>query len=266
MKRGSTPKGFTIVETLIFLAVSSVILVSALVLVGGSQSKTQFNTAMNDVSEQITKVINNVANGYYPSQDEGCRVAPSGDKLEFIGTSELGESVNCVYLGRVIQFSNQDNFRVYSVAGARKSAGVLNTNMADSKATVLNGFEEIQLKNGIKIESITSIGETTPNYNSIGFFTSLGDTEPDGDGGTRLASGGLSTNYIAITNGMLSDENRTPGYIGGDFRNEYDANKNPQKGVRICFRSGTTDQFGIIDIGGENRSATISTTVQGSCS
>jgi type II secretory pathway pseudopilin PulG len=267
MKRGSTPEGFTIVETLIFLAVSSAILVSALVLVGGSQSKTQFNTAMNDVSEQITKVINNVSNGYYPSQNTGCEI--DGNNLSFPGTKELGESVNCVYLGRIIEFNNKDNFRVYSVAGAREYQGSVNTEMANSKATTLDGFEEIQLKNGITVESITPIDNLGggTKYNSLGFFTSLGDTETNEDGESQLASGALSTNYIAISSGSLGNIGITPSYVlSGDFRNNYDANKNPEKGVRICFRSGTTDQFGIIDIGGENRSATISTTVQGSCS
>ncbi len=264
MKRGSYPKGFTIVETLIFLAVSSAILVSALVLVGGSQREAQFNTAMNDVNEQITKVINNVANGYYPNQGRGCEVV--GNNLQLSGSSDLGQSVDCVYMGMIIEFNKQENFRVYSVAGARKHNGVVNTEMANSKATTLPDFQELPLKYGLTVESITPIGETTPEYNSIGFFTSLGSSEDDGSGGRQLASGGLSTNYIAIKDGFLNAAGRTPSYVSGDFRSNYDAQKNPIKGVRVCLRSGSTNQFGILDIGGSDKSATISTSVQGSCS
>ena len=57
--------GFTIVEVIIVLAVSSVLLVSALSLVGGQQKKAEFTQALSDIQSQIDGVMNNVATGYY---------------------------------------------------------------------------------------------------------------------------------------------------------------------------------------------------------
>ena len=65
MKRGINPLGFTIVETMIFLAVSGALVVVGLSAVYGTQGRSEFRVAVNDAQQQIDKVINNVSNGYY---------------------------------------------------------------------------------------------------------------------------------------------------------------------------------------------------------
>lgn len=55
MKRGNIPFGFTIIETMIFLAVSGALLASSLLLVSGSQNKSQFNNAVRDLNRKLLK-------------------------------------------------------------------------------------------------------------------------------------------------------------------------------------------------------------------
>lgn len=265
MKRGLHPKGFTIVETMIFLAVSGAILVSALTLVGGSQNKAQFNTALNDFNEQITKVINNTANGYYPSSNTKCK--DDGTKLIADGAvpaGELGVNQACVYLGRVIEFSDDEYFDVYNIVGLRESLpGVANTDIATSNSTAFGSPERINLKNGIKIKEIKSDGS---DYTALGFFTSLGNKD---SGSGQLLSGSLSTDYKPLNdiNGLGWDNGVPPMIEGLSFRNNYTTNLNPPKGIRICISSATTNQVGILTIGGPNNAASsTSLTVQGSCS
>ena len=80
MKSGLKSRGFTIVEVLIFLAVSSALMVSAFTLISGSQNKAAFTVGINDVQQQINAVINNVSNGYYSESatSQGCSVGLTG--------------------------------------------------------------------------------------------------------------------------------------------------------------------------------------------
>ena len=70
MKQGGYPKGtggFTIVETLIVLAVSGLLLISAIVMISGRTNKTQFTTAANDLKQSLEQVINEISSGYFPN-------------------------------------------------------------------------------------------------------------------------------------------------------------------------------------------------------
>ena len=67
MKCGRKPLGFTLVETMIFLAVSGALLLTAMAFITSTQSGAQFNQGANDALQQINGVIGNVTDGYYPN-------------------------------------------------------------------------------------------------------------------------------------------------------------------------------------------------------
>lgn len=258
MTRGLDSRGFTIVETMIFLAVSAAILVSSLRLLSGAQNSTLFTQGMNDINEQITAVVNNVANGYYPrAENMGCSVNGTGDALDFTGTQTRGTADSCVFIGRVMQFSTtSDTAKVYSIAGRRLTAGNTEvSDMQDSLATALSTVDEFKLKNNIKVEQITTDGNPTM---AIGFFTSFGQPATD----NQLQSGGLSTDFI----GLNTDD--VPNLVvGSSFRTGYTSstNKNPSDGIQLCFKSGTTNQFGVITLGGKNKTATSQLVIKDAC-
>ncbi len=271
MKRGLDSLGFTIIETMIVLAVSAAILVSALGVVSGSQNKNLFKQAMNDVNEQMTTVINNVANGYYPrNQNLSCTESIGGTSLNIAtGTGDRGTVKNCIFLGRVVQFlDNEDFFRIYSVAGLRQTGTVVKKEvegMAEAKATTVPSPDVIPLKNGLTVEAARVVGGG--NIGAIGFFTSFGRTASG-----QLQSGALATDFGPIPGSNLTIDSVVSQVIdssAASFRSRYDtgATKNPPTGVQVCFRSGTTaDEFGIIQIGGGNRVAANEMTIRfGSC-
>lgn len=128
MKGGKQPRGFTVIEIMIFLAVSAVIFISAMTLMGGSQDKTEFNTAIAQLTSQLQSIVGNVANGYYLSQQNfTCLPNPGGGSptLSFTTTSTgtpRGTSVGCTFIGEVIQFnplttSSDEEYIVYPVVG-----------------------------------------------------------------------------------------------------------------------------------------------------
>lgn len=269
MKSGLNPKGFTIVETMIFLAVSAALLTSALALLSGSQNKTQFNQAINDVQQQINTISNNVANGYYPSignLDCQDNVASTTLSISTGGPNERGTNVQCTFIGRVVLFNqNSDTFIVYNVAGARKKIGTTLdvANMVDAKPTVIDGSEEINLKYGLRVGRMRVIGGS--NVGAVGFFTGFGKTNASGG----LESSSIRSDFMGIPGTNLSTSGAAlPALIhAGPFRPTYQTNKNPIGGIEICFESGTTNQLGVLTIGGEGR--TSSTTLRiatGACS
>jgi type II secretory pathway pseudopilin PulG len=111
MKRGgyrADAAAFTIVEVMIVLAVSGLILLSAISLVNGRQNRTEFSTGINDLQQQIQQIINETASGYYPNgQDFTCSAATSGTLTPVTlanGSGAQGTNAGCIFLGKVVQF------------------------------------------------------------------------------------------------------------------------------------------------------------------
>src|SRR5205814_2186232 len=63
--------GYTIVEVMIFLAISSLLFVAASIAIGGQQAHTEFNTAANDTNTKFQQWIDQVANGFTSSTASG---------------------------------------------------------------------------------------------------------------------------------------------------------------------------------------------------
>jgi prepilin-type N-terminal cleavage/methylation domain-containing protein len=111
MKRGGYPgaaDGFTIVEVLIVLAVSSILFISAVNLIDGRQARAEFTTGSNDELQQMQQLINETASGYYPNSGDftctGSAAGPVSLSLAAHGSTSQGSNAGCIFLGKVIQF------------------------------------------------------------------------------------------------------------------------------------------------------------------
>ncbi len=285
MKSGrQQSRGFTIVETLIYLAVTSLLLVSALTLVSGSQNKTQFNEAVNDLEQKLNTVINNVANGYYAdvnklSTDWVCTVNAS-NQPQFTSSTGLGKGTNkdCVFIGRALRFdAGQEQFYALNMVGARQITDatlgkreVKTMAEANPVAATPDGHtppsaypsstETIPLKYGLKIAlaKYRSGGGIQDTAGAV-FYSSLSSF----DDKNRLVSGGQGINYAPIPGSDISNNsatfvnkledfsNSTGSYSGAGYEDGAGL-KNPQDGIWLCFNSGTTNQHVTITIGGLN--------------
>lgn len=256
MKSGLKSRGFTIVEVLIFLAVSSALMVSAFALISGSQNKASFTQSINDVQQQIDSVINNVANGYYSAGEtqKKCTLDVNGKpKFDSTDVATRGSSADCIFLGRFIAFENgSDKYTVYNVAGRRQIAGNDVKRMIEAKPTVIVGTEqEYTLKNGLTFKK-----PTQGIVNAYGFFNGLGESSGVSD---QLNSGYQQASFFGFESSAIEP---LPGY----FELIFDQQKNPTNGYALCFNSGTTNQSGVITIGGSGRAATSSLEIKaGSC-
>jgi type II secretory pathway pseudopilin PulG len=146
--RGKRSAGYTIVETLIFLAVSSAMFVSAMALIGGRQGKADFNSSVRNFESKLQQLANEVSSGYYPSaaEDVGqivCQVkdATGGDNyplgivngMQFLTgnpTGIQGTNKDCLFLGRSIVFGSDnaasgylERYHLLILAGWRLTGG-----------------------------------------------------------------------------------------------------------------------------------------------
>lgn len=258
--------GFTIIETLIFLAVSSALLVSSLALFVGPQRKTEFLQGLDDVNQQLNTIVNNVTNGYYPRINgvTSCNVLTDPVTITEDSTAPAedgrGSNSKCIFVGRAVQFiADEDHFNVYSIVGARQVSGATGvreiSTLSEAKPTPLTSVDQLPLKNGISIKTLRIKGESS-NKGVIGFFSGFGSYI---DGGDKLRSGALTTDYTIFPNSSLSPGPDPFASFVADLmsvRSSYETIKNPQTGIELCFESGATKQFGTILIGGKSSSAT----------
>ncbi|MCA9329679.1 type II secretion system protein [Candidatus Saccharibacteria bacterium] len=240
MKRGLLPKGFTVVEVLIFLAVSGALAVSAMLFVSGMQNKTQFNQASNDFLQQVDMTINNTTNGYYAGSDNiKCQRDPSGNIKITDTLTKRGTNADCIFLGRAIKLDlNSDTYTIYDIAGLRKTGSNKEvTSLAEARPTLIEQTkQEYVYRNGLKLKKITE------NYDYVGFFGSLAQVSASGD----IQSSSQQTDFAG-------------------FNNLSTLTMNPSEGVELCLDDG--QYFAKILIGGNDRKATTSmTSGKGVCS
>lgn len=245
--RRQSNSGFTIVETLIFLGVTAVMLVSALLLVGGQQRKTEFTQAIRDIESQIKDVANDVSTGYYSrSSNFTCEDRGAPRLVISTGISSLGTNSDCIFIGRALQFkveaSNGEGFAIYNIAGKRGT-----NSLSDAKVTALapvpgnNRPSSVDSKNllyGLRVDKMTN-GSGVDIY-GFAFVSRLSA------GTSTVASGIIPVDVIPLGS-TETDQQRFANEIDGIGAAGVDENSN--SGISICFVSGGTDQHAILTIG-----------------
>jgi len=144
MKRGGYQEatdGFTIVEVLIVLAVSSLLLISAINLVNGRQARAEFTTGANDELQQLQQLINETASGYYPNNNDftcsGSAAGPVTLSLAAHGSTSQGTNTGCIFLGKVVQFGIGASYPQSSTVGVMPVVGNQYQNTGGSLTPIL---------------------------------------------------------------------------------------------------------------------------------
>lgn len=144
------------------------------------------------------------------------------------GTTQQGQNTGCIFLGRVLQFTNATSYKIYTVVGQQRTSsgqevtalGTANDTAKQTLITVPNLIDTVAVPSSLTITKVV-----TPNaqqVGAIGLIASLGSYSGNdlvsGTGtvdiipliGTTLASN--ETNTVNETKGMLDSE-RNPGKI-----------------------------------------------------
>jgi type II secretory pathway pseudopilin PulG len=244
--------GYTIIEVMIFLAVSSFMFVVAAYFVQGKVANSEFTQAMNNINSNVQQVINNVVDDNYPPINNAqCSVANRSLTISQSNVSTEGANQQCIVDGQVIQFavgSNPSDFNIYSVAACTYSncsgsftTGTQSTNLSqagptvidpgtndncqnDPSATVyLNLTTCNQLSWGMHVTAMYDYNNgNIISTNSIGFFSSLAQNQTQGlqssSQSVLVIDPARGSPYVNINNrnldekGMVSLINRYLGY------------------------------------------------------
>lgn len=266
--------GFTIVETLIVLAVTGALFVAVAATLSGRQNQTEFDQAIQDVRGHIQQTINEVGAGDYTNMGNfKCVQSGSGNAIYpklTAGNAAAGTNSDCVFLGKAMQFGvatttgGPEQLLVYSVAGLRNIALVDNPS-TDLAAATPRVIAPTSITSGVPDDSQTYIlryglhmawmkgvvpGKPQANIVAMAFLSSQGSV--DTTTGLML-SGSQQINLVPIMTAVSSDTR----YNGASSINNYldgspvvDTTNN----VQICFASGGTNQSGLITIGGNSDS------------
>lgn len=133
--------GYTIVEVMIFLAVSGVMFIIAATFINGKEANAEFMQANSDISTRLQQALNNVVNGYYPTQENfTCTPAAAGPTFTNM-PKQQGTNNGCIYIGEVIQFgvtgTQGEGYAVIPVVGNRLSGTQEVTSFAQARPTAL---------------------------------------------------------------------------------------------------------------------------------
>ncbi len=265
MKGGYRAKGFTIVETLIVLAVTGALFISAMALIGGQQAKTEFSQSVRELDSKIRDLANDVTTGNY-SIPAKYSCAVSGGTLTILpsATDTLGNNKDCLFIGKVLQpgyGADRNILRIYTVAGRRlKAAGgdVTNLNEATPQSMGAGSYMDTKLEGGLMVGRVTydyGVGGGG-DIDAFGFFTTFPTAAASGNGLTSGSS--LTDIYPLIGTLPAPSPSGTTGVVETVIANLLGAiPKNPT--ITVCVLSGGTDQHATITIGGSGGNGQLTT-------
>jgi type II secretory pathway pseudopilin PulG len=268
MGRTAKLQGYTILEVMIFMAVSGFMFLIAATFVSGKQANAEFRQSTNDFNSQIKAVINDVNNGFYPSTNNFiCQSNAAGPDFfvpnaQFNG--EQGTNQGCTYIGKVIQFGTAGTagagYNVYSIAGLQFSgggnSGVPPTSFTDAKPAVVKKGGVVDLTDnetlgyGMKVTK-ACLWDAAQNQcgitiNGIGFFGSFSGF----DSATNTLESGSQTTVMIPFKGNL--DMNPAAFLNSEVKNgilDSEVVSNPD--VRICLDNGSKQTAALI-IGGDN--------------
>lgn len=258
--------GFTIIETLIVLAVSGALFVATAVTLSGRQQRTQFEQSIQEVRSQIQQTINEVATGYYPNMNNFSCTAGASGPVFGAGSTEQGANKGCVFLGKVIQFkmagTDPEEMRVFSVAGLQKnSAGNEVTTYTEAMPKIVSypdatsASDRKQLLYGLTTNEVY-YGAVKTNIGAIAFVNSLAQYSSG-----SIVSGAQQVNLIPINQTFL--DATVSGSVSAIENRFTTSPVNPANGAHICFVSGATNQSGLITIGSNGRQLSVTLSIKG---
>lgn len=261
-----TDAGFTIVELMIFLAITGALLVSALMLFNGRIARTQFTQAVQELDNKIKGTINEVSAGTYPGATPfDCSAAGSAISVSAVGSSGQGTRTDCVFLGKVMQFGVSGDtgcsgsslkscrqLNIYTAVGRRAVNGqevqsLTGTNGAipqlvdglEPPGTSVNLTESTKLGAGMWTSRIVRLDDNV-QMGALGVLQTLGSYSSTGSN-PRLNPGSQTVQTWPISIGTFP---RTHQQVHGAVANHNaggtfaPTNANPSQGVMICLDDG----------------------------
>lgn len=254
--------GYTITEVLIVIAISSAMFIIATVAFSGRQQQVQFDQAVRDLESQLRDIVNDVATGYYPSNDsfdcdiQAAEASPPQISQTGGDANPIGNNSVCLFVGKALHFQDPSfnerfsDFRIFNLVGKRYLSNQPPLEIADEISEVkpvTRDFLETtrRIKYGVQITKVVqpNTGATPADAREHDVVVFLANFEggavinPTNQSqnvkiagiNTSLPYGRSESDAITTINNITdTDPSETNGYA--DFRN--------RNGVILCLDDG----------------------------
>jgi type II secretory pathway pseudopilin PulG len=291
MKVNGRQGGFTIIETMIVLAVTSALFIMVAVTIAGRQNETSFQQAVNNITSSIQQTIDQVASGDYANTNNFSCDGTSGTlDISIAAANQQGSNNGCIFLGKVLQFgvsgTSPEQYKTYTIAGLQNNNGDLAQTAAvavapcqsdifptapnctgypdASTSGILNGGLTVACMKYFTTPPAAPVVPSDPctaGGTAIGAFaiaSSLGSYS-----GGDLVSGSQQQNIIPISPSALNKTAKAIVQAIDKHLYSSGALASPASVVAICFVSGGTNQSGLVTVGGSGRSLSVTLAVRG---
>lgn len=206
--------GYTLLEVMLFLAISTVIFTLSIVVVRGQAGDNEFRTSVDDITSKFQQWIDEVQNGSSSNPSDASNstlqcstITESGKSYPHLITgsgSERGSNQSCILLGKAILLNSQtnnDSIEAIPVVGLRTdgSGNLVNTIKDSHPIAALNqgpnSVSEVDLSETYKIPNGTRLSSVKDSTSSCGsgsylggFFTNLDTTNANGGAESLVAA------------------------------------------------------------------------------
>jgi prepilin-type N-terminal cleavage/methylation domain-containing protein len=123
MKKG--PRGYTIVEVLLVLAISSVLFLGVTTIFGSGRKNTEFSQAIYDIQSKVKQYAVQVSTGnFLETTQYTCAQSPSSLRatLTLGASASTNSNQDCIYLGKaLLPVIGSSDIYVYDVLGLRNA-------------------------------------------------------------------------------------------------------------------------------------------------
>ena len=273
--------GYTILEAMLFITISSSMFILAMISFSGRQQQVQFTQPVRELDAKILDIINDVTTGYFPNDGSlQCSVDSSQRPIISNATVEKGQGTNddCVLVGKALQFfpedsnsstENQSLLYIYNIVGKRlespngesvqslEEAKPVTTSPTASNSTN-DVTEKSELKYGLRVIKVATEEVLPKESGVIGFFTRFTktfSTTKFSEGQTISSSmipgvTSSSTQYDAANNINLVTDLSSP------FGTDVFIDTTSATPIVICLADADLERRASITIGGGGQAST----------
>lgn len=152
MRGGKNKTGYTIVEVLIVLAISSAMFIAANAFLSGRVAETNFRTGANEMASRLQDTINQVSSGQYSDIPKGNCTVNAGTLSFDLSPKEQGTNINCVFIGKFYTYTSNNNpYTVELVAGKKDS-----TDLTTANPKIINNTQtDFNIPGGLQYKPVT---------------------------------------------------------------------------------------------------------------
>ncbi len=185
-------RGFTIIEAMIVLAVTSAMFIVAMLAFNGQQERTRFTQGTRDFESKLRDVANDITTGYF-SDTKAFTCSGTGTEVSFTvsGSNTQGTNESCIFLGKAVQLTGCSGgcttLSFVTVAGKRQSAGkeVTSLTLAQPKVAPTAYNDDYIMQSGLRVTGV--FDDEGTEISGIALLTSLAsyDANDDPIGGSQ---------------------------------------------------------------------------------